>query len=108
MLPSFPLGVDRRLTVQQILFGILIDHKVLKPSSTFSYVDLLYGLPNVIACAEMVFFAVWFCWVCSPNEYSFAKQGVAPLPLWKAIPDSLNPKDWILGIGRMFGVCLHM
>jgi hypothetical protein len=28
--------------------------------------------------------------------------------LEQAIPDSLNPKDWILGIGRMFTVCIHM
>jgi hypothetical protein len=28
--------------------------------------------------------------------------------LEQAIPDSLNPKDWILGIGRMFTVCMHM
>lgn len=94
--------------IPKMVFGILIDQKVLKPSKTFSYVDLLYGLPNVIACAEMVFFALWFWWVCSPSEYSVARQGTSPYPLWRAVPDPLNPMDWVLGIGRMFTVCLHM
>lgn len=91
--------VDER----QWIFSILLDKNVLKPSSSFSYGDLLYGIPNVLTCVEMVLFSLSFWYAYSSNEYSSSmRPGEAPLGLPSAIANSLNPSDLFVGIIRAF------
>ena len=45
---------------QQWIFSILLQNDVIKTSSTFSYNDILYGLPAVLTCVEMVLFSLGF------------------------------------------------
>ena len=57
----------------------------------------------------MVFFSVGFWYICSPSEYSsIAHPEDRRLPLYKAIPDSLNPWDIIAGVGRLFTLANHL
>jgi len=85
------------------LFNILIDKDVLKPSDRFSYGDLLYGVPNALMCVETVLFSAAFWYAFSSSEYSH-KPGMHRAPLWKAIPDALNPYDLIHGVARAVGL----
>ncbi|KAM0720406.1 hypothetical protein Q7P37_004542 [Cladosporium fusiforme] len=86
--------------LQSWIFNILIDKNVIHTSSTFTYGDLLYGIPNVLTCIESIFFAASFWYAFSSTEYSSSSG--RRLPLWRAVLDALNPSDLIFGILRMF------
>lgn len=89
--------------IQAWIFNILVDKDVLKTSSDFSYGDWLYGLPNVLTCAEMVIFSASFWYAYSSSEYSSSSrsQGHA-LGFGSAIADALNPMDLLRGFGQGF------
>ena len=88
---------------QQWLFSILIDQGVLEPSDSFSYGDLMYGVPNALMCIETVLFAAAFWYAFSSSEYAH-KSGARRLPLWRAVFDALNPYDLIHGVARAVGL----
>ena len=99
---SFKIIVFIRF-VQTWAFSLLLEYHVIKPSSTYSYNDILYGIPAVLTCAEMVIFSLGFWYAFSSSEYSSkAKPHAQPLSLWSATLHALNPWDLISGIGKIF------
>ena len=93
----------------QWVFNILLDRNVIKPSKATSYGDLLYGIPNMLTCIEMVIFSSAFWYAYSSTEYSSkARPQSAPLPIYKAAFDAINPFDLFAGIVRAFKLALHM
>ena len=67
------------------------------------YNDVLWGVPGLATCAEMVLFSLGFWYAFSSTEYgSNAKPRDTPLPLGSAILHALNPWDLIVGIARIF------
>ncbi|KAK5169024.1 uncharacterized protein LTR77_006333 [Saxophila tyrrhenica] len=95
--------------VQQWVFSLLLQHDVIKPGPAFSYNDILYGIPATATCAEMVLFSLGFWYSFSSSEYSStAKPHVRPLPMWKAVLDALNPTDFVLGVVRIFPLCMQV
>lgn len=97
------------MRVPQIVFSILIDHDVIKPSKTFTYDDILYGLENCITCVEMAVLAVGFWYAYSATEYSTqSRPNHTRLPVHRAIANALNPWDLFAGIGRVFTIVLHL
>jgi hypothetical protein len=91
------IKADRQ--TNQWLFNILIDQDVLSPSSSFSYGDLVYGLPNALMCVETILFSAAFWYAFSSSEYSH-KTGLRRLPLLRAVIDAANPYDLIHGVVR--------
>lgn len=86
-------------------FSTLLSYGVIKTSSSLSYNDIIWGMPGLCTCAEMVLFSLGFWYAFSSTEYSStAKPYEQPLPLGKAILDALNPSDLVLGIARIFPI----
>ncbi|KAK5108514.1 hypothetical protein LTR62_008254 [Meristemomyces frigidus] len=101
-LVCFKLIVFIRFT-QAWVFSMLLEYNVIKTSESFSYNDILWGIPGLATCAEMVLFSLGFWYAFSSTEYgSNAKPRDTTLPLWKAVLDALNPMDLITGIIRIF------
>ena len=95
--------------ILQTIFSILIGHDVIKASSTFSYDDLLYGLPSLLTCCEMAILSLGFWYAYSSTEYGSSKKAMQPrMPLWKAVLDAENPWDLLVGIARIFGIITHL
>ncbi|KAK4541397.1 hypothetical protein LTR36_007998 [Oleoguttula mirabilis] len=95
--------------VQAWVFSILLQYKVIKTSTTLSYNDILYGLPALLTCVEMVLFAAAFWFAYSSTEYgSSSKPRNQPLSIPKAVVDAMNPYDLFAGIGRCFSLFLHL
>ena len=89
--------------MQAWVFSLLLQYNVVKTSSSFSYNDILWGIPGLATCAEMVLFSLGFWYAFSSTEYgSSAKPRDTPLPLGRALLDALNPLDLIIGIARIF------
>ncbi|KAK0252085.1 hypothetical protein B0A54_07788 [Friedmanniomyces endolithicus] len=88
---------------QAWVFSLLLQYNVIKTSATFSYNDILWGIPGLATCAEMVLFSLGFWYAFSSTEYgSNAKPRNTPLPLGKALLDVINPIDLLSGIARIF------
>lgn len=82
---------------------------MIKPSKTFTYHDILYGLENCITCVEMALLAIGFWYAYSATEYSTqSRPNHTRLPVYKAIANALNPLDLLAGIGRVFTIVLHL
>ena len=95
--------------VQTWIFSLLLEYHTIKVSSTFSYNDILYGIPALLTCVEMVLFSAAFWYAFSSTEYSSsAKPKEAPLPMWKAALHALNPWDIIHGMWRIFPLSIEM
>ena len=104
-----PLKETRTDLILQTIFSILIGHDVIKASSTFSYDDLLYGLPSLLTCCEMVILSLGFWYAYSSTEYASSKKPMQPrMALWKAVLDAMNPWDLLVGIARVFGIITHL
>jgi len=89
--------------MQAWVFSLLLQYDVIKTSASFSYNDILWGIPGLATCAEMVLFSLGFWYAFSSTEYgSSAKPRDTPLPLGRAILDALNPLDLVVGIARIF------
>ncbi|EME89792.1 seven transmembrane receptor protein, partial [Pseudocercospora fijiensis CIRAD86] len=94
---------------QSLVFSILLDHDVIKTSSTFGYNDILYGLENSITCAEMVVLSLGFWYAYSSTEYGSHSKSLSPRVLmYKAVLDAINPWELIVGIFRIFTVITHL
>ncbi|TKA66260.1 hypothetical protein B0A55_08419 [Friedmanniomyces simplex] len=95
--------------MQAWVFSLLLQYKVIKPSATFSYNDILWGVPGLATCAEMALFSLGFWYAFSSTEYgSNVKPRDPPLSLGKAILDAMNPWDLISGIARIFSLSSEM
>jgi hypothetical protein len=46
--------------IQQWIFSLLLSNHAIKTSSSFSYNDILYGIPATLTCVEMVLFSLGF------------------------------------------------
>ncbi|KAK3111772.1 hypothetical protein LTR53_012637 [Teratosphaeriaceae sp. CCFEE 6253] len=89
--------------MQAWIFSLLLQYEVIKPSATFSYNDVLWGVPGLATCAEMVLFSLAFWYAFSSTEYgSNAKPRDTPLPLGTAILHAINPWDLFVGVARIF------
>lgn len=87
--------------LQTWIFNILISKEVIKTSSSFTYGDLLYGVPNTLMCCETILFSAAFWYAFSSTEYSSnAKPRSERMPLWRAVFDALNPYDLLHGIAK--------
>lgn len=101
-LVCFKLIVGIRF-LQTWIFSILISKQVIKTSSSFTYGDLTYGIPNALMCVETVLFSAAFWYAFSSTEYgSNAKPRIERMPLWRAVFDALNPYDLLHGIVKAF------
>ena len=94
--------------MQTWIFSLLLEKNVIKVSKTFSYNDILYGLPGVLTCVEMVLFAAGFWYAFSSTEYGSGVHRETPLPIWKAALHALNPWDIIVGMARIPSLCIEM
>lgn len=82
----------------QFVINILITTKAIKPSGTFSYGDLRYGIPAVLSSIEAIIISAANWYACSPAEYRRSAQ--QPLGFFHACLDALNPLDLLQGIVR--------
>ena len=94
--------------VQTWIFSLLLEYHTIKVSSTFSYNDILYGIPAVLTCVEMVLFSAAFWYAFSSTEYGSGVHKETPLPMWKAALHALNPWDLIHGMWRIFPLSIEM
>lgn len=81
---------------------MLINFNAIKPTPTYSYGDLRYGIPMTMSAIECVILALAFHYACSSAEYSTSARpaNVQRLGFFHAIIDALNPLDLLRGIGR--------
>ncbi|KAK5687732.1 hypothetical protein LTS10_001872 [Elasticomyces elasticus] len=94
---------------QSLTFSLLLQSEVIKPSAVLSYDDILYGIPGLAICGEMVFISLGFWYAFSSTEYSSkAKPNSKPLPLFKAILHALNPWDLLSGVARIFPLFMEL
>ncbi|KAK4545048.1 hypothetical protein LTR36_003599 [Oleoguttula mirabilis] len=102
---SFKIIVFIRFA-QAWAFSTLLSYDLISTSSSFKYNDILWGIPGLCTCVEMVLFACGFWYAFSSTEYSStAKPSEQPLPWWKAILHVLNPSDLFIGIAKIFPLC---
>jgi hypothetical protein len=88
---------------QAWVFSFLLTEDIIKTSTSYSYNDIIWGIPGVATCAEMVLFSLGFWYAFSSTEYgSSAKPHSTPLPVWRAVLDVVNCWDLIKGIYRIF------
>lgn len=98
------------MTLVQIVFSILLNHNLIKPSAALGYYDVLYGLENTIVCVEMVLLSLGFWYAYSSTEYNSSGNvaNTQCLPIFRAIADAINPWDFFAGVGRVFGIITHL
>jgi len=99
----------------QIVFTILNSTSAVSPSAKLSYNDIFYGIPSVLICGEMVFFALFHVYAYSAKPYfltssiSSAESQAKPSSLRyhggflgiKASAAALNPSEIISGLIEM-------
>lgn len=93
---------------QQWVFSILLEQHAIKTSEHFKYNDILWGLPAMLTCMEMVLFSAGFWYAFSASEYSSAAHPGKVMPIWKAIPHALNPTDLVMGMLRVVPLFLEV
>lgn len=67
-------GIVFVVFLQQIIFTILNSTGALKPSSKFTYNDIYYGIPSILLCGEMIFFALFNYYAYSVKPYSITSS----------------------------------
>ncbi|KAF2773747.1 hypothetical protein EJ03DRAFT_264666, partial [Teratosphaeria nubilosa] len=50
-------------------FSLLLEEDIIKTSDGFSYNDIVWGIPGLCTCVEMVFFGLGFWYAFSSTEY---------------------------------------
>lgn len=88
--------------LQTWVISILISKQVIKTSSSFTYGDLVYGVPNTLMCVETVLFSAAFWYAFSSTEYSSNARRSERMPIWRAVFDAMNPYDLLHGIVKVF------
>lgn len=84
-------------------------YQVVDTSSSFTYNDIIWGIPSLLTCIEMVIFSVLFWYAYSSSEYSQAsKPKLERMSVGKAVGDVLNPSDLLHGFANMVDVFLHL
>ncbi|KNG86318.1 hypothetical protein ANOM_005219 [Aspergillus nomiae NRRL 13137] len=78
-LMAFKLTVGLVL-LEKILFLILTGTKVLKPTASMTYIDVMMGLPTMVICAQMVplSFLVLYAYRTKPYEISTSVRALQP------------------------------
>ena len=79
---------------------------VLHHSETFSYGDLLYGLPKTIFAVETAIFSAFFWFAFGAGEYSGKYNRGKKYHFFHAMVHSMNPSDLVMGIFRAVGLLL--
>lgn len=101
----------------QIIFTILNSTGAVKPSTKLSYNDIYYGIPSILICGEMIFFALFQIYAYSARPYfltSFvstaeSQSGLKPANLRyqggflgiRAFAAAFNPREILSGLGQM-------
>ncbi|KAG7005444.1 hypothetical protein G7Y79_00019g046240 [Physcia stellaris] len=91
--------------LQNIIFTILHSTNALKPTSTLSYNDITFGLPNLLLCIEMLLFSFLHLVAFDSTPYHVSGRGSyegGPLGV-KAIAAACNPMDIISAIVQAVG-----
>ncbi|KAG6994070.1 N amino acid transport system protein [Physcia stellaris] len=91
--------------VQNIVFTILHSTNALKPTSSLSYDDITFGLPNLLLCVEMLIFSLLHLYASNSTPYHNSIRGgyVGGRCGIKAIAATCNPLEIIQGIGQGAG-----
>jgi hypothetical protein len=79
---------------------------VLKHSTTLSYGDLLYGIPNALLAVESVLFGIAYFYAFGGGDYGSKARAEKPMGFIRAAFHALNPADLILGIVRAVSLAL--
>ena len=100
--------------VQQIVFTVLESTGTAEPSAKLSYNDIYYGIPSMLICGEMIFFAFFHFYAYSAKPY-FLHSGVFAIETQKPGPRyyggpldteaflmALNPLEILAGILQGF------
>ncbi|OJJ83531.1 OSTA/TMEM184 family protein [Aspergillus glaucus CBS 516.65] len=68
------------ILLEKILFLILTGTKVLKPSASMTYIDVMMGLPTMVICVQMVplSFLVLYAYRTKPYEISNSARTLRP------------------------------
>ncbi|KAK5163121.1 uncharacterized protein LTR77_010905 [Saxophila tyrrhenica] len=94
--------------IQNLIFNILLTQEVIVPDEILTCGDWTYGIPYALLSAEMVLFSAINWYAFSSTEYSStARRSEQPLPLFSAIIDSMNPIELLLGVVRIFALCVR-
>lgn len=84
-------------------FSALLSYGFITTGENFQYNDLVWGVPGLATCVEMVIFSLGFFYCFSSTEYGSAdKPDEEPMLWWKAVFDVLNIWDLLAGIARIF------
>ena len=90
--------------IQQIIFTILHSANALNPTSTLSYDDLTFGIPNLLLCAEMILFALLQFYAYNVGPYKASSKQGGPLT---ALVSAASPveifQSLIIAVGFCFG-----
>jgi len=101
---------------QTILISFLTSSGAVKPSNTIQTPDLKVGIPAMLLCIEMAFFAILHLWAFSWKPYTMDSPSFIDKPVpgedagsrsykggflgLKAIWDAFNPWDMVKATGR--------
>ncbi|KAE9377553.1 hypothetical protein N431DRAFT_451734 [Stipitochalara longipes BDJ] len=102
--------------IASIVFWILSDAHVLKPSSKLTYADLNIGLPNMVTCVVMVPLSIFFPFAYPSRPYHISRYA-APEDMtptyyhggflgWRAWVASMNPQETWKAIFFAFSMAL--
>ena len=91
--------------VQNVIFTILRSADALKPTSTLSYNDITFGLPNLLLCIEMLLFSFLHLVALNSTPYHVSgRDGYEGGTLGvKAITAACNPIDIMSGVVQAIG-----
>lgn len=93
---------------QSWVFSILLEYHAIKAGTEFSYNDVLWGIPGVLTCVEMILFSAAFWYAFSSTEYGSGVHRETPLPMWKAALHALNPWDLLVGMWKVVPLSIEM
>ncbi|KAF2144182.1 uncharacterized protein K452DRAFT_285419 [Aplosporella prunicola CBS 121167] len=94
---------------QGLLIDFLTNHDILTTSDYLAYADIKVGIPSLLVCVEMAFFAVLHLFAFPWKPYRVSKTQVAMDPNYTADPDApltgeKRPKRYkggIMGLGAI-------
>ena len=112
-------GIVLLSTLQGLTFSILSSTGAVKPSSNLSYNDIVFGIPAILICGEMVLFSAFNFYAYSFKPYTYASStssassGIESQPFKrsvhykggffgiKAFIAAFNPMDIVKGLVLM-------
>ncbi|KAE8408389.1 organic solute transporter Ostalpha-domain-containing protein [Aspergillus pseudonomiae] len=89
--------------LEKILFLILTGTKVLKPTASMTYIDVMMGLPTMVICVQMVplSFLVLYAYRTKPYEISTSVRALRPQE-YQAIESDGNEETLLSGSRKRY------